>query len=143
MCKQFQCPLRIYSKTLAPEEISKRLGLDATRTFELESCRAAAEEHVWELEPDYTAAADDFPGRLNDLFRAIRGHESRLLQIRSEARLVLWAACLSQDPETTVHLPPEVLRGLADLGIDAYIAIYATSDDDADDDGVLPFASTP
>ncbi len=121
---EYSVALRVFS-ALSAEAVTERLGLSATLVRRGRG-DVGAGENVWEFEPAYAAAEDDFSGRLRDLLDSLRGHESRLACLGPDAKAVVWAAAFSSRPETTIRIPAEAMRRFGELGIDIQLSVYAT-----------------
>lgn len=121
--REYSVAIRIFSKTMTPGSVSEQVGLKPTFERSAKPGDKSAREHVWEFEPDYKTAADNFPGRVAELLDSLAGVEDQLLSLGYEADLVLWAACFTDEVENTIEIPAELMQRFAVLGISVSVSV--------------------
>lgn len=126
--REFSVCLRIFSKTLSPEDISRAVGITATYARPLESTGSSQREHVWEYQLREGSDEESFSTLVDELLRAVIPFADGLRSIQKQADLILWCACFADAEESTTEVTKESIVNMANLGIAMSISYYYGSD---------------
>ena len=122
--REFSVCLRIFSKTLSPEDISRAVGIEATHARPLGSTGSSQREHVWEYQLREGADGESFSALVDELLGAVIPFADGLRSIQDQADLVLWCACFADTEERTTEVTKESIINMANLGIAISISYY-------------------
>lgn len=135
----YSVALRIRGTDLDLAEVSDRLKLKPTQTRVKGQPRSSSDdvwrESVWEYEvrpgdgkPDWDSLEDG----LQTVISAFASREGELRNFQQRYKVFLWCGHFSSSFDGGPTLPPQILKALADFGVELILDSYSSCDPDVE-----------
>lgn len=137
MARKYSVSIRFYGEEVSPETITNLLGIcptDVQRRGEEQSpkTRKKWRSNMWgyQSECDQCTSLEE---HLMWIFKKFCSKKEIIQSLSKQVRVILWCACFSSDPETTIEITPEALAEMASFHTTLSLSVYATEDDNLSD----------
>ncbi|HEY3348945.1 MAG TPA: DUF4279 domain-containing protein [Thermoanaerobaculia bacterium] len=129
--------LKILGFSAAPEEVTRRVGLEPTKTWQQGDLIPRTTRHLassgWEISASDVGGAELSP-QMEALFGRIQGREASIAEFSRDARIELSIVVYAHESVPALHLPRETVEYLNRLHSSVDIDLYCLIEEEGHED---------